>query len=140
VPRLEAERELLAPPADVWKFISDPGRIRDWWPGISGLQVDRLGFAPGARWQVTGDNSPSFLRRPSMTGMLLVRGIAPERLFAFHLTGDRIDVELHLEPSGETRTRARLVVNGPALIGLKRNLPRQALDRLHDRVQTAADL
>jgi uncharacterized protein YndB with AHSA1/START domain len=139
VARAEAQRELLAPPEDVWAFISDPGRIRDWWPGISGLQVDRRGFAPGARWQVVGDNNPSLFRRPNMTGTLIVRGVERPRLFAFHLTGDRIDVELRLSPAGADRTLASLTVVGPALIGLKRSLPRRALDRLHDLCQTAAD-
>jgi len=140
VPRVEAERELLASPADVWTFVSDPGRIRDWWPGISGLQVDRRGFAPGARWQVVGDNNPSLFRRPNMTGTLLVREVAAPRLFSFHLTGDRIDAELRLEPAGADRTLARLVVGGPALIGLRRSLPSRALDRLHALCQTGADL
>jgi uncharacterized protein YndB with AHSA1/START domain len=136
---VEAQRELLAPPEDVWAFVSDPWRIRDWWPGISGLQLDRRGFAPGARWQIVGDNTPSLFRRPNMTGTLLVREVSPARLFSFHLTGDRIDVALYLEPSGSDRTLARVTVRGPALIGLKRSLPRQALDRLHGLCQTAAD-
>ena len=139
MPRIEAERELLAPPADVWAFVSDPWRIRDWWPGISGLQVDRRGFAPGARWQVVGDNNPSLFRRPNMTGTLLVREVAAPRLFAFHLTGDRIDAQLHLAPAAADRTVARLVVSGPALIGLRRSLASRALDRLHALCQTAAD-
>jgi uncharacterized protein YndB with AHSA1/START domain len=139
VARVEAQRELLAPPEDVWTFVSDPWRIRDWWPGISGLQLDRRGFAPGARWQIVGDNTPSLFRRPNMTGTLVVREVSPPRLFAFHLTGDRIDVQLHLAPAGPDRTLARVTVTGPALIGLKRSLPRRALDRLHDLCQTAAD-
>jgi uncharacterized protein YndB with AHSA1/START domain len=139
VPKYEAKRELLAPPEDVWAFIAEPGHIRDWWPGIGGVQVDRRGFAPGARWQVIGDNNPSLLRRPNMTGTLLVRQVVPPRLFSFHLTGDRIDAELHLAPGGPRRTVARLTVDGPALIGLRRALPRRALDRLHNLCQTAAD-
>ncbi len=140
MPRVEAEQELLAPVEDVWDFISDPWRIRDWWPGITGLQVDRRGFAAGARWQVVGDNRPSLMRRPNMTGTLVVREVAAPRLFAFHLTGERMDVELELTAAGPGRTRARLAVSGPALIGLRRSLPRRALDRLHALCQTAADL
>jgi uncharacterized protein YndB with AHSA1/START domain len=140
VPRVEAERELLAPVEEVWKFLSDPWRIRDWWPGITGLQVDRRGFAAGARWQVVGENRPSLLRRPNMTGTLLVRDVVAPRLFAFHLTGERLDVELELSSSAPGRTLARLSVNGPALIGLRRSLPRRALDRLYALCQTAADL
>jgi uncharacterized protein YndB with AHSA1/START domain len=140
VPRVEAERELLAPIEDVWEFLSDPWRIRDWWPGITGLQVDRRGFAPGARWQVVGENRPSLMRRPNMTGTLVVREVVVPRLFAFHLTGERIDVELELEAAAPGRTRARLAVSGPALIGLRRSMPRRALDRLYALCQTAADL
>src|SRR5207249_873445 len=48
----EAARELLASRADVWAFLSEPYRLSDWWPGILGLEPDRRGFAPGARWKV----------------------------------------------------------------------------------------
>ena len=140
MPRVEAERELLAPVEEVWEFLSDPWRIRDWWPGITGLQVDRRGFAVGARWQVVGENRPSLLRRPNMTGTLVVRNLVAPRLFAFQLTGERLDVELELSSSAPARTLARLSVNGPALIGLRRSLPRRALDRLYALCQTAADL
>jgi uncharacterized protein YndB with AHSA1/START domain len=140
MPRVAAERELLAPIEDVWEFLSDPWRIRDWWPGITGLEVDRRGFSSGARWKVVGDNRPSLLRRPNMTGSLLVREVVEPRLFSFHLTGERLDVELELEASSPQRTQARLTVNGPALIGLRRSLPRRALDRMHALCQTAADL
>jgi hypothetical protein len=139
VARVEAERVLLAPVEDVWAVLSEPYRFRDWWPGITGMQVDRRGFAAGARWTVVGDNQPSLFRRPNMTGTLIVREIARERLFSFHLVGERIDAELHIEPTAPDRTRARLVVSGPALIGLKRSLPRRALERLYALCQTAAD-
>jgi hypothetical protein len=139
VPRVEAELELVAPREDVWAVISEPHRLRDWWPGITGLQPDRLGFAAGARWRVVGDNRPSFFRRPNMTGTLLVTGVEDQARFAFHLTGERIDAELLLRDGPPERTLARLTVNGPALIGLRRSLPRRALDRLYALCQTAAD-
>jgi uncharacterized protein YndB with AHSA1/START domain len=140
MPTYEATRELLAPRADVWAFLSEPYHLPDWWPGVSGLQPDRRGFAPGARWHVTGPNKPSLLRRPNMTGTLLVLAVEPYERFAFHLTGDRIDVELRLSEPHPDRTLATLTVSGPFLIGLRRSLPHQALTRLHALVQTAADL
>ena len=51
---VRATRDLLAPRADVWAFLSEPFNLPDWWPGISGLQPDRRGFAPGARPRRSG--------------------------------------------------------------------------------------
>ena len=140
MPTYEATRELLAPRADVWAFLSEPYNLPDWWPGISGLQPDRRGLAPGARWQIVGDNRPSLLRKPNMSGTLLVTAVAPYERLAFHLTGERLDAELTIAEAAPDRTTARLVVSGPFLIGLKRSTPAQALTRLHGLLQTAADL
>jgi uncharacterized protein YndB with AHSA1/START domain len=140
VPTYEATRELLAPRADVWRFLSEPYNLADWWPGISGLQPDRRGLAPGARWQIVGDNRPSLLRKPNMSGTLLVLAVHPFERLAFHLTGERLDAELTLAEAAPDRTTARLVVSGPFLVGLKRSMPTKALTRLHGLVQTAADL
>jgi hypothetical protein len=140
VPTFEAARELLAPRADVWAFLSEPYHLPDWWPGIGGLQPDRRGFAPGARWQIVGENRPSLLRRPNMSGILLVLAVEPFERFAFQLTGERLDVELRLSEPQPERTLVRLSVSGPMLIGLRRSLPGKALGRLHALVQTAADL
>ncbi|MFL5937435.1 MAG: SRPBCC domain-containing protein [Gaiellaceae bacterium] len=140
MPTYEATRELLAPRADVWRFLSEPYNLADWWPGISGLQPDRRGLAPGARWQIVGDNRPSLLRKPNMSGTLLVLAVHPFERLAFHLTGERLDAELTLAEAAPDRTTARLVVSGPFLVGLKRSMPTKALTRLHGLVQTAADL
>jgi uncharacterized protein YndB with AHSA1/START domain len=140
MPTYQSERELLAPRADVWAFLAEPYNLPDWWPGISGLQPDRRGFAPGARWQIVGENRPSLLRRPNMSGILLVLAVEPYERFAFQLTGERLDVELRLSEPEPKRTLARLSVSGPVLVGLRRSLPRKALGRLHALVQTAADL
>ena len=140
MPSYEAARELLAPRADVWAFLSEPYNLPDWWPGIGGLQPDRRGFAPGARWKIVGENRPSFLRKPNMSGILLVVAVEPYERFAFQLTGERLDVDLRLSEPQPNRTLARLSVSGPALVGLRRSLPQKALTRLHALVQTAADL
>lgn len=139
MPSYADERELLAPREDVWAFVAEPFHLPDWFPGITGVQPDRRGFAPGARWQVIGSDRPSFLRKPNMTGTLVVVAVEPYERFAFHLTGERIDAELRIAAAGE-HTRALLTVSGPFLVGLKRTLPRQALTRLHNLIQTAAEL
>jgi uncharacterized protein YndB with AHSA1/START domain len=140
MPTHQAERELLASRADVWAFLADPYNLSDWWPGISGLQPDRRGFAPGARWHIVGENRPSLLRKPNMSGILLVLAVEPYERFAFQLTGERLDVELKLSEPEPMRTLVRLTVSGPVLVGLRRSLPQKALGRLHALVQTAADL
>jgi uncharacterized protein YndB with AHSA1/START domain len=140
VPTYRAESELLAARADVWAFLAEPYNLPDWWPGISGLQPDRRGFAPGARWHIVGENRPSLLRKPNMSGILLVLAVEPYERFAFQLTGERLDVELRLSEPEPKRTLARLSVSGPVLVGLRRSMPQKALARLHALVQTAADL
>ena len=140
MPRVEATCELLAPREDVWRVLSEPYQLPDWWPGIGGLEPDRRGFAPGARWHIVGENRPSFFRKPNMSGMLLVLAVEPYERFAFHLTGERLDVELRLSATERNRTLAALVVDGPALIGLRRSLPQKALARLYALCQTSAEL
>jgi len=137
VPRVAASIELLAPRDDVWAFVADPFNLPNWWPRVAGVVPDRRGLAPGARWRVQGTNQPSLLRRPEAVGMLLVGDVEPPRRVTFHLTGDRLDVELALDDRGP-RTIAAVVVEGPWLIGLSRSLPRQVLARLHALCQTGA--
>ena len=107
---------------------------------VACLQPDRRGFAAGARWRVLGENRPSLMRKPNMSGTLVVLAVERYERFAFQPTGERLDVELRLSEPQPGRTLARLRVSGPMLIGLKRSLPGKALGRLHALVQTAADL
>jgi uncharacterized protein YndB with AHSA1/START domain len=139
MPTVTAARELLARPSDVWAFLAEPHHLPDWWPGLGGVQPDRRGVAPGARWQVTGEQRPTFLRKPHASGTLLVLAAEPERRLEFQLTNDRVTVELTLEPAGSDRTLATLRVEGAWLVGLRRSLPREALRRLHALCQTAAE-
>jgi len=136
--RFAAERTLLAPVEDVWAFLAEPFHLPDWWPGISGVQPDRRGVAPGARWQVLGPDRPTFLRRPDAAGNLLVLDVVPMRRLAFQLTGQRLDAELELEPRDERRTRARLTIDAPFLM-VPRSFARTALGRLYDLIQTGAE-
>ena len=138
MPRFAAERTLLAPVEDVWAFLAEPYHLPDWWPGISGVQPDRRGVAPGARWQVLGPDRPTFLRRPDAAGNLLVLDVVPMRRLSFQLTGQRLDAEIDLEPRDERQTRATLTVDAPFLM-VPRSFPRLALGRLYDLIQTGAE-
>jgi uncharacterized protein YndB with AHSA1/START domain len=138
--RSVARRTLLAPLDDVWAFLVEPFNLADWWPGISGVEPDRRGLAPGARWRIVGPNTPSYFRRPQSSGTLLVLDVVPKEKLAFQLTGDRIDAELSLRALDERRTDASLIVDGPFLIGLRRRYPAQALDRLYSLVQTGDEV
>ena len=136
-----AERELLAPRADVWAFLAEPFHLSDWWPGIAGVEPDRRGFAPGARWQVRGTRwSNPFTGRRPMAQLLVIRAIDQYERWAFHLVQDRLDVEVRLRAAGPERTRVRVPVEGRLLLGARQTLPRKAVDRLHALVQTAAAL
>ena len=72
--------------------------------------------------------------------MLLVRAVRAPELFAWTLTGDHIDAELRLDPSGNDRTVAVLELEAPWLYGFSRALPRRALTRLYALCQTGARL
>jgi len=137
LPRFAAERTLLAPIADVWAFVAEPYNLPDWWPGVSGVEPDRRGLAPGARWTVLGPDRPTLLRKPDASGMLLVLDVVPMRRLAFQLVSQRIDIELELREAAEDRTEATLVVES-SLFAVRRTIARDALGRLYDLVQTAA--
>ena len=103
------------------------------------MEPDRRGLAPGARWKVVGPNQPSYLRRPLATGTLVILDVVPKERIAFQLTSDRIDAELSLRATEESRTKVSLVVDGPWLVGLKRAFPRRALSRLHALLRTGEE-
>jgi uncharacterized protein YndB with AHSA1/START domain len=140
LPTYAASRELLSPREDVWRFLAEPHHFSDWWPGIAGVQPDRRGLAPGARWRLHGGPRPSLIRRPDMTGTLIILKVQPPALVAWHMTTERLDAELRLEEASPGRTTAQLMVSAPFLIGLRRTLPRNALNRLYALCQTAAEL
>ena len=138
--RVAASRELLAPREDVWRFLAEPYHLSDWWPGVAGVQPDRRGLARGARWEVRGTGHPTLLRAAGGTGMLIVRDVDEPARFSWHLTRDRLDVDVALEETPPDRTRPTVVVQGRWLFGWRRSLPQRALARLHALVQTAAEL
>jgi uncharacterized protein YndB with AHSA1/START domain len=141
---VRATRELLAPRADVWGFVAEPYHLSDWWPGVSGVEPDRRGLAPGARWRLIagpagGGPLSAFLRGPQAAGTLLVLDVHEPEQVHVQFVNDRVDAVLTLEPAGSDRTRATLEVEG-AWLRVNRSLPRKALARLHALVQTAASL
>ena len=129
-----ASRELLAARADVWAFLAEPYHLSDWWPGILGIEPDRRGFAPGARWKVRLQTQNLFVGRRERESMLLVREIDPFERWTWHLLAGKLDVELRLRSVEADRTVVTCTTSG------RRRLPDQALKRLYDLVQTAATL
>ncbi len=137
VPRYDAERVLLAPIGDVWGFVAEPYHLADWWPGISGVEPDRRGLAAGARWKVQG---PSYLRRPETPGVLLVHAVEARSRFVFELLREHMLAELVLRPLDAQRTDATLTVTFPWWNIFRGTLPKVALTRLYDLIQTGASL
>jgi uncharacterized protein YndB with AHSA1/START domain len=140
MPTYTAARELLAPREDVWAFLAEPAHLSDWWPGVRGVQPDRRGLAPGARWRIHGLGRPTFVagRRADVTGTLVVLEVNRPALAAWQFVDGHIDVELRLTELEPNRTRAELTVSAPLLGGLRRSLPHKALTRLHALCQTGA--
>lgn len=136
MPRYVADATILAPIEDVWAFLAEPYNLPSWWPGVSGVEPDRRGLAPGARWKVVGPNRPSYFRKPQAGGALLVLDVVPMQRIAFQLTGDRIDAELTLRPLDERTTEASLLVDAQWLGGVRRSFPRQALAGLRSLLRT----
>jgi uncharacterized protein YndB with AHSA1/START domain len=141
MPTYSAARNLLAPREDVWAFLAEPNHLSDWWPGIKGVQPDRRGLAPGARWRIQGLGRPTYVvgRRPDVAGTLIFLDVRPPELAAWQFVQARLDVELKLTEEAADRTRAELTVTAPFLAGLRRSLPNKALTRLYALCQTAAE-
>jgi len=128
----DASLELQAPRADVWRFIEEPYHLSDWWPGITGVEPDRRGFAPGARWKVLTTKRNIFVGPRSVESMLLVREIEPFERFTFHVLATKLDAEVRLRSTAPDRTLVTVTAN--------RGSPERAVRRLYDLVQTAATL
>jgi hypothetical protein len=124
-----ATLELLASRTDVWAFLAEPYHLPDWWPGITGVEPDRRGFAPGARWKVLATKRNIIAGpRPTET-MLLIRDIDEYERWTWHLLKPKTDVEIRLRSAGD-RTLVTVITN--------RGSASRAVKRLYDLVQTAA--
>jgi len=128
-----ATRELLAGRQDVWAFLAEPYHLPDWWPGIVGVEPDRRGFAPDARWKVRVRAHNIFAGRLERETMLLVRAVEPYERWSWHLLKPTLDVEIRVRSAAPDRTIVTCTTSG------RRRLPERALDRLYDLVQTAAE-
>lgn len=151
MPRYAADRVLLASLEDVWAFLAEPYNLADWWPGIGGVEPDRRGLAPGARWQIRvsdvlpaaailplGPGMFGMFKRPGASGTLLVTDVVAGRRFAFQLVKERIEAQIELDAIDHGRTRVGLVVDAPWAM-IRRSFPRDALARLYGLIQTSAD-
>jgi uncharacterized protein YndB with AHSA1/START domain len=141
MPVYSAARELLAPREDVWAFLAEPNHLSDWWPGINGVQADRRGLAPGARWRIQGLGRPTYVvaRRPDVAGTLIFLDVRTPEFVAWQFVQARLDVELRLTEAAANRTHAELTISAPLLAGLRRSLPHKALTRLYALCQTGAE-
>jgi uncharacterized protein YndB with AHSA1/START domain len=128
----ESSLELLAPRADVWRFLAEPYHLSDWWPGITGVDPDLRGFAPGARWRVHSTKRNIFTGSRTVETMVLIREIDPYERWAWHLLQPATDVEIRLRAVAEDRTLVSVSVS--------RGSSARAVKRLYDLVQTAAEL
>jgi uncharacterized protein YndB with AHSA1/START domain len=140
MPTYAATRDLLAPRTDVWAFLAEPNRLSDWWPGLQGVEPDRRGLAPGARWRIRSRGRPNPLvgSKLDVAGTIVFVDVRPPEFVAWQFVDARLDVELRLTEVAADRTRAELTVSAPFLGGLRRSLPHKALTRLYSLCQTGA--
>lgn len=123
---------LLASRADVWAFLAEPYHLADWWPGITGVEPDRRGLAPGARWKVHARKQNLFTGARTVETMLLVREVEPYERWSFHVLDPKLDAEIRLHAVSDDRTEATVVVSS--------GNAERAVKRLYDLVQTAASI
>ena len=130
----------------MWRFLAEPYHLSDWWPGLRGVEPDRRGFSPGARWQVTTADRTSVLGLPrkhdfgrTVPATLVITAIVPLERWSWQLvrrgrvrTGT-LTVEITLRDAPAERTSVTIEAPG-------RSLPRLALDRLYGLIQTSAGL
>jgi uncharacterized protein YndB with AHSA1/START domain len=127
-----ASLELLAPRADVWAFLAEPYHLADWWPGITGVEPDQRGFAPGARWKAIATRWNVLAGTRALETMVLIREIDPYERWTWHLLKPATDVEIRLRATAEDRTLVTVTTSrGKAAVAAR---------RLYDLVQTAATL
>ncbi len=125
-----ASLELLAPRADVWSFLAEPYHLADWWPGITGVEPDRRGFAPDARWKVLATKRNVLAGPRATETMLLIREIDSYERWSWHLLAPKTNVEIVLRSTGEQTTVVTITTTrGSAAVAVR---------RLYDLVQTAA--
>jgi uncharacterized protein YndB with AHSA1/START domain len=128
----EASSELLASREDVWAFLAEPYHLADWWPGITGVEPDRRGFAPGARWKVHATKRNIFIGRRNVETMLIVREVDLYERWSWHVLSPKTETEVRLRSLAPDRTLVTVATDGPK--------PEVAVRRLYELVQTAATM
>ena len=124
-------------------MVAEPYHLPDWWPAYTGVQPDRRGLAPEARWHVVRSRTPGFFRKPRGEGLIVIKEVAHERLLRWHDVAQRMDAGVRLEDASPGRTLATAFVDGPfwrLFTEGGRGLPGQAVARLYDLCQTASTL
>jgi uncharacterized protein YndB with AHSA1/START domain len=125
-----ATTELLASRTDVWAFLAEPYHLSDWWPGITGVEPDRRGFAPGARWKVLATKRNVLVGPRPVETMLVIREIDEYERWTWHLLQPATEVEIRLRSVDGERTAVT--------VSTSRGSARAAVQRLYELVQTAA--
>lgn len=150
-----ATRELLASRDDVWAFVSNAGRLSDWWPGVLGAQDN------GGTWTIEGDERPGLgvfaggteTEDESRQETVGVEKDPPGRLqLRFQQTGYHLDLALDATAANRTTATATVINEnkhdslferveesvlsggGPAHV-----FAASLLDRLYELCQTGAD-
>jgi uncharacterized protein YndB with AHSA1/START domain len=139
--RREATRTLLASRGDAWAVLSEPYHLPDWWPSIRGVQPDRRGFGPGARWQVLAREPLPLIGQtePKRPVQLVVGEVEPFERWTWHLTTRiPLDVDIRLADAGHAQTLVTVAVSASRLAAPGK-LARTAVDRLYDLCQTGAE-
>lgn len=140
---IEASRELLSPREDVWALVAEPYHLPDWWPAYQGVQPDRRGLAPNARWQVRRSRAPGFLRRPGGQGVIVIRRVLRASELTWYDVTQGFEAGVRLMSPTPGRTLATAYVDGSwwrLVLEGARGLPRQAVERLYDLCQTSVSL
>jgi hypothetical protein len=119
----------------VWAFLAEPYHLTDWWPGLTGVEPDRRGFAPGARWKVIATTRNVLLGSKHVETTLLIREIDELEHWSWHLVAGSVDVDVRLRAVADDGTEVTVTTNGK-----RPSLPETAVQRLYDLVQTAASL
>ena len=141
--RIAAERELIAPPGDVWALLAEPHHLSDWWPGYRSVRPDRRGLAAGARWQVVRSEGPGLLRRPGGEGLIQIDAVTRGHTLSWRDIQQQFVATISIEGIAHDHTRAAIALDAAwwriQVEGLRR-APGEALSRLHALCQTAASL
>jgi uncharacterized protein YndB with AHSA1/START domain len=148
-----ATRELLAPRNDVWAFVSTPGRLADWWPGVFAAQ------AQGGHWTIEGDERAGLTRVASPGDDEREEGVEvalnPPGSLELRFARSGYRARLALEAIGAQRTTATLTIEledthetlaerleevvGLAVTGPSHAFAESIVDRLYELCQTGAE-